>query len=187
MRFKLSGLACLGLFLHMLPVYAGPPNIAGTPAGDAAPLTEITLKKSFWTGWKYSLDGEKYESVGITGTSLSLAMEGSTRALDEMKSYRSKKILSTIIDGTGSGLATWSVIDWAVGDDDWDNTNSILLGVGLGLSVAGSVIDAVATSHLKQAVLIFNGKSSAWSLGLNGSMWAVRDANPVTLSMRVTF
>jgi hypothetical protein len=53
---------------------------------------KIELKKSFWSGWKYSIDGSEFKKVGMTGSDLAAVMNSNPSAVDEMNTYRTRRI-----------------------------------------------------------------------------------------------
>lgn len=124
---------------------------------------QIELKNSFFTGWKYSLDGVEYHKVGFSGKELREAMDGNEAAQQQLKEYRDDKVRALWFGIPGLIIATVSFIE----DVDGDEVESPLgwrMAI-LGLCGAATVYEHFASKHLKRAVAIYNGNT--FGLDLN--------------------
>lgn len=124
---------------------------------------EITLKKSFFTGWKYSVDGSDYKGVGFSGTDLRNEMEGNEGAQSHMLRYKSAKTWATITGVPGGALIGWPIGGY-IGGGEWKDGYTAMIIAGSSLAVVSIVLEASATRNLKKAVALYNEGNQ--SLGL---------------------
>ncbi len=129
---------------------------AGVWAGDQ----EITLKKSFWSGWQYSVDGVHYANVGVSAGELKQVVNGNPDAVAQLDSYKSNKLASEII-GIPSGLAVGWPLGAVIAGSEWKDAYTIMLGVGIPLGAVSMILDAASTRHLKKAVDLYNDTDSS--------------------------
>jgi hypothetical protein len=120
---------------------------------------DITLKKSFFTGWKYSTDGINFSKVGYSGKGLSNAMYGDQEAQSEMGKYKSLMTVSLIAAVPGGFLIGWPIGAY-IGSSDWKDGYTTMEIVGGSLAVVSMVLESSATSHMKKAVEVYNGNQS---------------------------
>jgi hypothetical protein len=120
----------------------------------------ITLKKSFLSGWQYSVDGSKYEKVGFSGKSLYSEMSGNESAQKQMKSYKADMATSLIISFPGGFLVGWPLGAAVVGKK-WTRGYTTMIAAGSVLAMVGAVFSIQASDHLKRAVNIYNGEEKA--------------------------
>lgn len=132
---------------------------------DAVNAKEIVLKKSFWSGWKFSADGGLlYMKVGTTGKDLRQFMDGHEEAQAEMDKYRSRAITGWICSAFSGGIIGWTLGE--AGDNGWrDSHTQWMVGAAALLTVA-ILTDRSATGHLKEAVRLYNGEPGELSLSL---------------------
>ena len=116
---------------------------------------EITLKKSFWKGWQFSLDGSKFEKVGLSGASLRKAMAGDDDAQALMDQYRRAKTWSFVTGFVGGALIGWPIGGY-IGNSVWEDYYTPMIVAGGAFGIIGAVIDASATRKLKAAVDHYN-------------------------------
>ncbi len=125
---------------------------------------KITLKKTFFGGWKYSLDGTKFKGVGLSGNGLRNEMTGSDSAQMHMQKYKSAKIWGVVTGIPGGFLLGWP-LGSKLGGKDWTDTYTAMIVAGVPLSIASFVFEEAATRNLKKAVNIYNGDDGK-SLGI---------------------
>jgi hypothetical protein len=121
----------------------------------ASVFGEITLKKNFFTGWKFSTDGTTYQKVGFSGTKLHDAMAGNEEAQKRMRSYKSGKTWAAITGWPGGFLLGWPA-GASLAGKDWNDTYTTMVIIGAPLTIASIIFEATATSNLKKAVKIYN-------------------------------
>lgn len=56
-------------------------------AGAALRAQEVSVKNSFWSGWKYSVDGHEFKNVGASAKGLKEVMVGNEKALASLDAY----------------------------------------------------------------------------------------------------
>ena len=142
---------------------------------------EIVLKKSFWTGWKYSIDGQNFTGVGYFGSNLLEVMEADDEALDHMYKYKTIRNWALVTGIPGSLLVGWVAAEATMGD--WSDDDKTLLAIGAPLWITSIILEASATNHLKKGVRIYNEGQQALYFDVNyGSSLASND-NAVRLSL----
>jgi hypothetical protein len=146
---------------------------------------EITLKKNFFTGWKFSTDGQHYKNVGRTGKSLRLAMEGNELAQGEVDIYKKRMTLAAVTGWPGGFLVGWSIGDAIFGE--WDSTNEILLAIGLPLGIVSTVAEVSGNKHLKKGVSIYNGEEQTLLLDMNYKKSALTGNSNLIIAINFTF
>jgi hypothetical protein len=92
-------------------------------------------------------------------------MRDNAAAVDQMNAYRSRMIFSAVSGGAGGFLVGWPLGATLAGDD-WNGTYTGMTVAGGVLIVAAAISGASATSHLKEAVRLFNGEVSGVGLDL---------------------
>lgn len=117
---------------------------------------EVSLKKSFWSGWQYSTDGAHYEKVGNSANSLRMIMSENDEAMSELDSYKSNKTLSLVTGVPGGALVGWP-LGATLGGGPWEPEYTYMLAIGGTLGVISLVAEGSATRHLKKAVDVHNG------------------------------
>ncbi|UCG61822.1 MAG: hypothetical protein JSV52_00605 [Candidatus Zixiibacteriota bacterium] len=146
---------------------------------------EITLKHYFFGGWKYSVDGHRYQGVGWDGGKLKARMAGNDAAVAEMNKVKSRKTLSMV-----TGIPGGFCLGWTLGEaiwGEWDSTDDVLLAIGIPLTLVSMVADASANKHMKEAVKIFNGEEQALMLDINYKTSSLTGSNNLTLALNFTF
>ncbi len=126
---------------------------------------KITVSHNFFGGWKYAVDGGKYEWVGIRGKSLCKVMAGNEVALNEMKKYSSVRTMSLITSISGLCLTGYVSVKLINGTFEEHDNNYLL--VGIPLSVISIISQIVSDNYLRKAVRIYNNEKKAIHLDLN--------------------
>lgn len=131
----------------------------------SAGATEIQLKKSFWSGWHYTVDGSNYMKVGVTGKTLHRAMEGNEAAQDAMQRYRTRRTIARITAIPGGALIGWPLGTQLAGGESKDSYTTMYI-VGGAFSVISIIYELSATKHLKEGVRLFNEGDQSLDLKL---------------------
>ncbi len=139
---------------------------------------QITLKKSFWSGWKYSVNGMPHKKVGNSGDGLSREMMGNEEALQLMEKYKSAQDLAMIAGSIGGALIGWPLGGY-VGGGEWKDEYSFMMFIGVPLGVISMVMEGTASKHLKEAVSVYNGVETE-SLGLMLALAPPEEGRPTT-------
>ena len=118
---------------------------------------QVTLKKSFWSGYKYSVGGGEYRKVGNSGKDLRSVMQSNPAAASRMDSYKKFKTAGLVTGIPGGVLVGW-VIGGSIagGWDENQDTYTTMLIIGVPLIVASAILDGKANSNLKKAVTSYN-------------------------------
>jgi hypothetical protein len=132
---------------------------------DASSRPAIDLEKSFWSGWKFSTDGENFEKVGVSGTALRAAMEGNAAAQAKMDAYRTSNVTAVIAASAGAFFIGWP-LGASLAQSEWKDEHTTMLIIGSGLTAVGVIFGASATRQLQDAVEIYNGEDVSLRLGL---------------------
>ena len=128
---------------------------------------EITLKKNFFTGWKYSVDGGEFKKVGFSGSSLYLEMQDNEKAQLHMKKYKSAKTWAAVTGYPGGFLVGWPLGAYLGSGGEWKDSYTTMIIIGAPLAVISIVFEGSATRNLKKAVRLFNGESESLDLRLD--------------------
>lgn len=155
--------------------------------GGGAQSRVITLKNSFFEGWKYSVnDGGSYRKIGVSATGLYAAMEGNEEAQNQLKSYKSFALMSVIAGYPGGALIGWPLGALA-GGEEWTDGYKTMIYVGVSLGVVSFLFETKANSHLKKSVKIYNGEKQAVIIS-PGLKYSTHNSNPVLqFTLNVTF
>lgn len=148
---------------------------------------EITLKKGFFSGWKYSIDGQTFTKVGYTGSRLYDEMEGHQEAQARLLQYRSAKSWALVSGIPGGILLGWPLGAYAGSGGEWEDSYTTMIIVGGSLAVVSMILEATATRHLKEAVALYNGDERKLGLLLGfKSLPADRSPSPL-LGLKLEF
>jgi hypothetical protein len=141
-------------------------------AGEAQ---QVELKKSFWKGWQYSVNGSEYETVGRSAKGLVSIAAGNESVLAELDAYKSRQTWANVFAIAGGGLLGFA-IGSSFGDEGWQSTQTAMASVGGGLVVIGMVFDHSASGHLQRGVELYNGGLGSLEIGVEA--WAVNLDRP---------
>lgn len=132
-------------------------------AGATLGAQEVSVKKSFWSGWQYSTNGIDYDKVGVSATKLKFVMADNELAIAKLNAYSSNQMAANIFGSISGGMIGW----WLGGEiaNKTDN-NPTLAYAGLVLMVPMIILEAAASSNLKEAVELYKDKAPAYSLNL---------------------
>jgi hypothetical protein len=136
---------------------------------------QVELKKSFWSGWKYSVDGSKYETVGRSADGLVPVMAGNEAALAEVNAYKTRQTWANVFAIGGGGLLGFA-IGSSFGDEGWQSAQTTMAAIGGGMIIIGGIFDHSASGHLQHGVELHNGAMG--SLEINLEAWAVNLDRP---------
>jgi len=125
--------------------------------------SEITLRGSFFGGWKYAVDGGTFHSIGSAGDSIYHAMEGNAAAQNEVLKYRSGKRWSNAVI-CGCAAAIGFTIISRLSSDDWEKKHTVLLVSAVPMSLLAISLEKKASEHLKKAVGLYNGQEQVLRL-----------------------
>jgi len=148
---------------------------------------EITLKKNFFTGWKYSVDGWEFKKVGFSGSSLYFKMEGNEEAQLHMKKYKSAKTWELVTAIPGGFLVGWPLGAYLGSGGEWKDSYTTMIIIGVPLGLVSLVFESLATRNLKEAVKLFNGESESLGLRLNFESPEAGRAITVFLGLKYEF
>jgi len=154
---------------------------------DSAQSAEIELKRSFWSGWQYSVDGEKWESVGMSGKSLRALMEGDDRAQEEMRLFKSNKTKSLITGISTAALSVTGVVLY-YDEKEWEAPEIALLAGGTVMGIITGYFENSALNHLLKAVHLYNFGESTSSINSALDNYPVaRESKGVGVSVTLKF
>jgi hypothetical protein len=117
---------------------------------------EIKLKKSFFSGWKYSLNGgHSYRNVGVSAHGLLAVMKGDELAIRYINGYKNHIRVAKSFGFVGGFLIGWP-IGGSIAGKEWNDTYSAMIYTGIPLTIISMVFEAKASSHLKRGINIYN-------------------------------
>ena len=122
----------------------------------------LTVQRTFFTSWKYSVDGETYHKVGTQADDLRLMMTDYRACVSALNSYRSH-MTAAKVTGAVTLLLLGYVTVSALRGGEWADgyTPAAIVGVSVGL--ASVALEASGSRSLKRAVRIYSqytGQSS---------------------------
>jgi hypothetical protein len=115
---------------------------------------EIQLKNSFWSGWKYSLDGVKYEKVGISAKPLKEIMADCDECVKKLETYETGNIIGIALAIPTLTLIAVNIIEMTDGDGKDPSLGMNLLTLAIGGAGIGAF--SAAEANLKDAVEMYN-------------------------------
>jgi hypothetical protein len=121
---------------------------------------EITVKKSFWSGYQYSLDKVNFKPVGINGGGIRLLIQNIPAAKKEIQKYINKMTFSYTGGIIGGAMVGWSVGGY-FGGGRWNNSFTILTAIGVPIIIVAYVLENKAGTNLLNAVEIYNNTLNA--------------------------
>ncbi|HKK21259.1 MAG TPA: hypothetical protein VJ983_07295 [candidate division Zixibacteria bacterium] len=116
---------------------------------------KITLRRSFWNGSQYSIDGVKFEKIGIRAEGLREIMADEPGALKKLDSYKWQRNLGNFFLVVGGVLVTVPVVAW-IANKEWTSKNTAFFRDGVPACALALVFKASAAASLKDAVDIHN-------------------------------
>jgi len=148
---------------------------------------QIRIKRD-WNlliGWKYSINGQQYRRLSVSGMNLYSAMAGNEDARREMQSYGPNRLAGHIFAGLGACIAaTPFIITVITSKPTTDYWTAAIAGAAM-LGV-GTIFIAVADYHLKKAVRIYNGWESP-QIGIRLTPHLTSADRSLNASMALTF
>lgn len=155
-----------------------------TTAFGAGP--QVTLKKSFWSGWQYSTDGTHFERVGVSANGLRTMMSANQEATKQLDSYKSKETAAAVIGIPAGFLIGWP-IGANIGGKEWSSSYTTMIVAGASLAVVGMIVESSGTKNLKKAVDIYNGNDQSMLDHLNVGLYCSRDYRTQGLRLSYSF
>jgi hypothetical protein len=116
----------------------------------------LTLRGNLLTGWRYSIDGAEYKSVGVRGKSLFSIAEGNEYAERSLRSYRGYRTAAIITGVAGGVLMAWPIIDNNFGDRHANMYNGISFVSGTVLEIVTFFLASNSGDHLREGVARIN-------------------------------
>ena len=135
--------------------------------GTITNAQEITLKKSFWSDLQYSSDGKVFKNVRFNSEELIKLMENNNECLQEMKKYQKKKDFAMLIGISGGILAGYPIGVNLGGGGEWKDEFTTIMTVAATLIAVSYILDISAEKNVKNAVSIYNDKSTAFYENIN--------------------
>ncbi|GAB4321009.1 MAG: hypothetical protein Kow0074_11710 [Candidatus Zixiibacteriota bacterium] len=126
-----------------------------TTSAVASHAQQVTIKRSFFTGWKYSTDGKTFHKVGAGADDLMLVMEDHRVCVSALRSYRAHSAAAKMTGLTAVALIAFPLISDAIGGE-WSNGSTPMIMAGLGFGALSLALEESGSRNLKQAVRIYN-------------------------------
>lgn len=147
---------------------------------------EIRLSNDFFTGWEYSLDGLRYQSVGFTGSGLRREMVDNEAALKQMSKYKEKRIVSAVLGWPGGAMLGWSLGAYAA-TGEWTDSEKKMFMVGAPLTIFAVLLELSANANMKKAVRIYNGEEQALDLEVRFPAYYASKTGTLVIGMTWSF
>lgn len=120
----------------------------------AASAQQIALKRPFFAGWRYSIDGGDYRKLGA-GTELKSVMSDNRACLAAMNSFSDHATAAKITGVLAILLISWPVSTQLRGQD-WLEGYTPMVIVGGTFGAVSLAMEAAGSRNLKRAVMIHN-------------------------------
>ncbi len=154
-------------------------------AAATADAQSVTIKRTFFTGWKYSTDGETYHKVGAGADDLMTVMEDHRVCVAALRSYRAHSIAAKMTGLTSAALITFPLISGAI-TGEWSEGLTPMMIVGLGFGALSLALDASGSGSLKQAVRIYNRYGGRYQAHLRPDLFT-QPPRTMTMSLKMNF
>jgi hypothetical protein len=121
----------------------------------------IFLKKSFFSGYKYSTDSVNYVDMDIDN--LKEIMVDNEESIDLLNSYTTNSTVSKIFGYPGGFLIGWPLGGYLGSGGEWKDGYTTMLLVGGGLTLASIIFESIADNKLEESVSKYNSTNSVIS------------------------
>ncbi|MBL1214660.1 MAG: hypothetical protein HND52_14995 [Ignavibacteriae bacterium] len=121
----------------------------------------IILKKSFFSGYKYSTDSVNYVDLDVDN--LEEIMSDNEESLDLLNSYTTNSTVSKIFGYLGGFLIGWPLGGYLGSGGEWKDGYTTMLIVGGGLTLASIIFESIADNKLEESVSKYNSTNSVIS------------------------
>lgn len=115
----------------------------------------LQIDRSFFTGWRYSMDGENYMKVGSGARDLREVMGEYRVCVAELNSYQSHVTAAKVTGLTSVFLITFPLITNSI-TNDWSKGSTPMILVGIGFGAFSIALEASGSHSLKNAVRLYN-------------------------------
>ncbi|MBL1215613.1 MAG: hypothetical protein HND52_19760 [Ignavibacteriae bacterium] len=121
----------------------------------------IFLKKSFFSGYKYSTDSISYVDLDVDN--LEEIMSNNEESLDLLNSYTTNSTVSKIFGYPGGFLIGWPLGGYLGSGGEWKDGYTTMLIVGGGLTLVSIIFESIADNKLEESVSKYNSTNSVIS------------------------
>ena len=125
-----------------------------TFAADAS-AQPLQIDRSFFTGWRYTMDGENYLKVGSGARDLREVMGEYRVCVAELNSYQSHVTAAKITGLTSVFLIAFPLVTNSI-SGDWSKGSTPMILVGVGFGAFSIALEASGSRSLKNAVRLYN-------------------------------
>ena len=115
---------------------------------------EIQLKKSWWSGPKYSTDGTNWIKVSKSGHNLRAALEGNPEAQAHMDAYKKNATWSIVLGYPGGALIGWPIGGY-IGGGEWEDYFTPMIITGSVMAIGSMVLAGSANKNIENAVAAY--------------------------------
>jgi len=150
---------------------------------------EIQMKKSMWSGPKYSTDGTNWIKVSNSGDNLRAELEGNPEAQAHMDAYKKNVTWGYILGLPGGALIGWPIGGY-IGGGEWKDYFTPMMVTGGVMAIGSMVLAGKANQNAEDAVRTYNAdlqESMAGTVNLNVNVATIGGARTVLLRVGYTF
>jgi len=115
---------------------------------------KIYLSKSFFTGYKYSVDSVNYESIDTD--KMKDIMNENNEAIELLDKYSTYHTLSIVTGIPGGFLVGWPLGGYLGSGGDWKDGYTAMLVAGGGLTILSFIFDSTANNSLEESIEMHN-------------------------------
>lgn len=150
-----------------------------------ASAQQMQIDRSFFTGWRYSVDGENYMKVGSGARDLREVMGEYRVCVAELNSYQSHVTAAKITGLTSAFLIAFPLITNSI-TNDWSKGSTPMILVGAGFGVFSIALEASGSRSLKNAVRLYNRYNTRYQAHTPEESY-LSSSSPTQLTLRFHF
>lgn len=155
--------------------FAWPVFVAGLLAMASIQPAEaqtVELHRSFFRGWRYSIDSSKFRKLGARAEELRVVMKDYRVCISALNAYQAH-VTAAKITGLASALLIGIPLFSQVRGQEWIDGYTPMVIVGGTLAISSLALEAAGSRRLKKAVRLYhNYKGYKGSVSIRPTVYA---------------
>jgi hypothetical protein len=115
----------------------------------------VELKRTFFRGWRYSIDSSDWKKLGAQAVELRAVMKDYRICITSLNSYKSHVTAAKITGLTSAFLIGFPIVAKLRGKE-WIDGYTPMVVVGGTLAISSLALEAAGSRRLKKALLFYN-------------------------------
>lgn len=115
----------------------------------------VSIRRTFFRGWRYSVDSSAYHKLGPRASALREIMKDYRICISALNGYQSH-VTAAKVTGLASGILIGLPLISQVRGKEWIDGYTPMVVVGGSLAVISVALEAAGSRHLKKAVMFYN-------------------------------